>query len=599
MLNTGRTLWVGLVQALAVLWFTLTGANSAEAQAKTVHDLAEAYFEELLTFQPLTATFIGDPRYNDRLPNSIAPDEVARQLDLEQRYLNAAMKYAVDELDPAERLTWEVFVQQRRSAIGSARFPDHLLPVDQLYSLPLLIPMLASGTSAQPFATAEDYDRFLKRLRAYTVWSDQAITNMREGIRRNVVQPRVVVQKLIGQLDALITDDPKSSLFFAAVRIFPAEISGADRKRIAAEYEAAIRTDTLPAYRRLRDFLRDDYLPQARTSVSWSDLPQGPAWYAHKVELQTTTQLTPEAIHELGLKEVARIRVEMEQVRRKVRFKQDLSAFFRYVQSDPKFYFDKPEDLLQGYRDLKRKIDARLPRLFSDFPKAQYEVRAVEAFRAASAAGASYQEPSADGSRPGIFYVNTFNLRAQPKYGMETLSLHEAAPGHHFQIAIQQELADLPRFRRFSIYTAYTEGWALYAESLGKALGLFTDPYQYYGRLSDEMLRAMRLVVDTGLHSQGWTRERAIEYMLANSSMAASDVESEVERYIADPGQALGYKVGQLKITELRVRAQQRLGRRFDVKDFHSQLLRDGALPLDVLEPKIDRWIAAVEQRWQ
>jgi uncharacterized protein (DUF885 family) len=281
-------------------------------------------------------------------------------------------------------------------------------------------------------------------------------------------------------------------------------------------------------------------------------------------------------------------------VKSQVGFKGDLAAFFKFLQDDPRFYYQDAESLVQGYRDLKRNIDARLPKMFVDFPKADYEVRAVEAFRAQSSAGAFYQPPSADGSRPGIFYVNTFNLKAQPKFGMETLSLHEAAPGHHFQIAIQQELDSLPRFRRFGNgYVAYQEGWALYAESIGKELGLFSDPYQYYGKLSDEMLRAMRLVVDTGLHSHNWTREQSIRYMLDNSSMAASDVESEVERYIAIPGQALGYKIGQIRILELREKAQKALGSRFDVREFHSVVLRDGALPLGVLEAKIDRWIAS------
>jgi uncharacterized protein (DUF885 family) len=279
-------------------------------------------------------------------------------------------------------------------------------------------------------------------------------------------------------------------------------------------------------------------------------------------------------------------------VKAQVGFKGDLRAFFKFLQEDPQFYFTDPQALLQGYRDLKKQIDAKLPQLFSDFPKADYEVRAVEAFRAASAAGGSYQSPSADGSRPGVFYVNTHNLKAQPKFGMETLSLHEAAPGHHFQIAIQQELEDLPRFRRFGgDYVAYVEGWALYAESLGKELGMFTDPYQYYGRLSDEMLRAMRLVVDTGLHTKGWTREQAIRYMLDNSSMAPSDATAEVERYIAIPGQALGYKVGQIRIRELRTNAEKALGAKFDAREFHSQVLRDGALPMDVLAKKIERWV--------
>jgi uncharacterized protein (DUF885 family) len=300
-----------------------------------------------------------------------------------------------------------------------------------------------------------------------------------------------------------------------------------------------------------------------------------------------------EEIHELGLAEVARIRGEMLAVKEKVGVKGDLDAFFKFLEEDPQFYFTNEADLLEAYRDAKRHIDALLPKLFSDFPKADYEIRAVEPFRAASSAGASYQSPSADGSRPGIFYINTFNLKAQPKFGIETLSLHEAAPGHHFQISIQQELTDLPRFRRFTGYTSYVEGWALYAESIGKELGVFTDPYQWYGRLSDEMLRAMRLVVDTGLHSKGWTRERAIRYMLDNSSMAESDVTAEVERYMVIPGQALGYKLGQIHISALRAKAERELGRAFDVREFHSQVLRDGALPMDVLATKIDRWIDA------
>jgi uncharacterized protein (DUF885 family) len=304
--------------------------------------------------------------------------------------------------------------------------------------------------------------------------------------------------------------------------------------------------------------------------------------------------MSPAEIHELGLSEVARIRGEMDRVRQQVRFEGDLEAFFTFLETDPRFYFTHGDDLLNGYRELKTRIDAALPKLFSVFPKADYEVREVEAFRAASAAGASYQQPSADGSRPGIFYVNTYNLKAQPNYGMETLSLHEAAPGHHFQISIQQELEGLPRFRRFGgDYTAFVEGWALYAESLGKELGLFTDPYQWFGRLNDEMLRAMRLVVDTGLHDKGWSREQAIKYMLDNSTLAESDVVSEVERYIAWPGQALGYKVGDLRIQGLRRKAQAELGDKFDVRDFHREVLSDGAVPLEVLEAKIDRWVAA------
>jgi uncharacterized protein (DUF885 family) len=337
--------------------------------------------------------------------------------------------------------------------------------------------------------------------------------------------------------------------------------------------------------------LRDEHLAKCRTTDGWSALPNGAAWYAWTVRHSTTTTLSPGEIHALGKREVARIVSEMDGVRQKLAFKEPMPKFFTWARESPEHSFKTPDELLAAYVTLKARIDAALPKLFASFPKAGYEVRPVEAFRAESAPGAEYQAPSADGTRPGVFYVNTFNLKAQPRYGMETLSLHEAAPGHHFQVALQQEL-DLPRFRRFGGYTAYEEGWALYAETLGPALGLFETPMDYYGHLNDAQLRAMRLVVDTGLHAEGWTREQAIRFMLDNSSLAESDVVAEVERYMVWPGQALGYKVGQLRILELRKRAEMALGDRFDVKAFHAAVLSDGALPLTILEQKVDRFIA-------
>jgi uncharacterized protein (DUF885 family) len=422
---------------------------------------------------------------------------------------------------------------------------------------------------------------------------DGAIAMMREGMARGVTLPRPAMLKVVPQLREIVTPEVTDNLYWAPIKALPKSISAADRQRITREYTAALTREVLPAYTKLADFIEHDYLPATRTTVGWSDLPNGRAWYAWRIHGATTMTLSADEIHELGLREVARIRGEMLTVKDQVGFKGDLGAFFEFMQGDPRFYFTNEADLLGAYQGIKQRIDALLPKLFADFPKADYEIRPVEAFRAASAAGGSYQAPSADGKRPGIFYINTHNLKAQPRFGMETLSLHEAAPGHHFQIAIQQELTELPRFRRFNGYVAYSEGWALYAESLGKELGVFTDPYQWYGRLADEMLRAMRLVVDTGLHAKGWSREQAIKYMLDNSSMAESDVVAEVERYIVWPGQALGYKLGQLRITELRAKAQAELGDAFDVREFHSQVLRDGALPMDVLTAKIDRWIEA------
>ncbi|MGH8175556.1 MAG: DUF885 domain-containing protein [Steroidobacter sp.] len=570
---------------------------AAPGASQALGKVFEDYFERSLQLNPLQATFIGDHRYDDRLTNSISPAHIAEALAVDRQFLDTALKFESHPLSDADRLSLEIFLSERRTSIAAAEFPGELLPVNQFQSLPALMPVLGSGESAQPFATTGDYERFLKRMRDYVVWSDQAITNMREGMRKGVVNPRVLMEKTLPQLVGLISATPEKSLFWQPLSKFPDAVPAADRARLQKLYRDAITNDINPAYQRLHDFIRDEYLKSARTSVAWSALPNGEKWYAFLARYFTTTDLAPDAIHKVGLNEVARIRGEMEQVKQQVGFKGDLAAFFKFLQDDPRFYYTDEAALLQGYRDLKKNIDARLPKLFSDFPKAGYEVRPVEAFRAASAAGGSYQQPSADGSRPGIFYVNTYNLKAQPKFGMETLSLHEAAPGHHFQIAIQQELDDLPRFRRFGgDYVAYVEGWALYAESLGRELGMFTDPYQYYGKLSDEMLRAMRLVVDTGLHTKGWSREQAIRYMLENSSMASSDATAEVERYIAIPGQALGYKIGQLRIRELRRKAEAALGSRFDIREFHSQVLRDGALPLSVLEAKIDRWIEKKKQ---
>jgi uncharacterized protein (DUF885 family) len=570
---------------------TAAGAG-ASADSAALHRLFEDYFERQLQLNPLIATFIGDHRYDDKLTNNIAPEQIQIALDVDRKALAEAQKLAARPLPDADRLSVEIFMYNLRGNLEGEKYPGELIPVSQFQSLPTLMPVLGSGTSAQPFATAADYDRFLARMRDYIVWSDQAIVNMRKGMAQHVTYPRVLMEKVLPQLKDIIAADPQASLFYAPLKNFPDAVATADRARLQQAYRDAITKEINPAYQRLHDFLRDEYLEGARTQVGWSSLPHGREWYAYQARLATTTELTPDAIHELGLKEVARIRGEMEQVKQQVGFKGDLAAFFKFLQDDPRFYYDNGDALIQGFRDLKKNIDAKLPKLFKDFPKADYEVRAVEAFRAQSSAGGFYQPPSADGSRPGIFYVNTYNLKAQPKFGMETLSLHEAAPGHHFQVAIQQELTELPRFRRFGNgYVAYDEGWALYCESLGKELGMFTDPYQYYGRLSDEMLRAMRLVVDTGLHTRNWTREQSIKYMRDNSSMAPSDAEAEVERYIAIPGQALGYKIGQLRIRELRNKAQAALGSSFDVREFHSVVLRDGSLPLEVLEAKVDRWI--------
>jgi len=558
-----------------------------------LNDLVEEYFERQLEMSPMSATAIGDTRYDDQLDETTSAGFRERQVALDQAFLERARRIDPSGFSPTARITYDIFVSERELALEGGKYPEELMPLNQMSGLPMDLAVYGSGTGPQPFATAKDYDRFLARLRQFPRWADGAIDMMRTGMTRGITLPRPAMAKVVPQLRGIVTEKLDDNIFWAPVLAMPAQISAKDRQRISDAYAAALTNEVLPAYTRLADFIEKNYLPAARTTVGWVDLPDGQAWYRWRIRGATTMDMPADEIHRLGLAEVARIRGEMLTVKNQVGFKGDLDAFFKFLEEDPKFYFTNEDELLEAYRGVKRRIDALLPKLFVDFPKADYEIRPVEAFRAASAAGASYQAASPDGKRPGIFYINTHNLKAQPRFGLETLSLHEASPGHHFQISIQQELTDLPRMRRFNGYVSYSEGWALYAESLGKELGVFTDPYQWYGRLSDEMLRAMRLVVDTGLHSKGWTREQAIQYMLDNSSLAESDVTAEVERYIVWPGQALGYKLGQLHITALRARAQAQLGAQFDVREFHSQILRDGALPMNVLTAKIDRWIAS------
>lgn len=569
-------------------------AWAAPTESERFHQWLDAQWERTLERQPVLATSLGDPRYNGRLNDTTtAAWRASEQRELRQT-LKALAGFNKAKLDPKDRVSYSMLKLDLEQSLVGERFPDWMQPINQIGGLPSFLAQMGTGQSIQPFRNTQDYDDWLQRLTLAVPIFDGTITNMRQGLKAGVTQPRAVMDKVLPQLQSLAVTDPEKSLFWGPIKNFPDTVSAADRERITAQMRELLATKVLPAYARLLAFVRDEYTPKARTSTAWSALPDGKAWYAWRVRQSTTLPLTPDEIHAIGLKEVARILGEMDDVRRQVGFQGDLKAFFKHLQDDPKFYFTKPEDLLAGYRDLQKKINGLTPKLFDIQPKADYEVREVEAFRAESAAGASYQSPSSDGSRPGVFYVNTFNLKAQPIFGMETLSLHEASPGHHFQVSIAQEDQNLPKFRRYgSFYVAYVEGWALYAESLGKELGLFTDPYQWYGRLSDEQLRAMRLVVDTGLHHKGWTREQAIKYMLDNSSMAESDVVSEVERYIVWPGQALGYKIGQLEITKLRAEAERALGPKFDIKGFHRVVLTAGQVPLPVLRELVQQWVAS------
>lgn len=569
-------------------------AASAVAPADAAADaLFAEYWEASLKLSPLRATFVGDARYNDQLPDLFSAESRAESEAFNKAWLARVEALDLDALSAQRRLSAEILLRDLELEIEGERFPSWQQPLDQFRNVAALFAQLGSGSNAQPFRTVQDYDNWLKRASRLPVLFTSMQANMRAGMESGVVQPRVLMEKVLPQLDALIKDKPEDTLFWQPIAKMPEGIAAADRARLAAEYRTLIETQLMPAYAELRRFVAEEYLPKTRATVALSALPDGQAWYAYMAKTQTTTDLTPAQIHDIGLSEVARIHGEMREVMKQVGFEGSLQDFFVYMTTDRKFEYPSEEALLADYNSLRERIDPRAMELFSLVPKAAFEIRPVEAFRAASAAGGSYMRPSQDGSRPGIFYVNTHDLPSRKNWDRDALYLHEAVPGHHFQLALQQELTGLPMFRRFGGETAFSEGWGLYAESLGKELGAYDTPYQYFGRLQAELWRAIRLVVDTGLHSKGWSREQVIAYMKANSATTDTEAVSEAERYIAIPGQALAYKIGELKILELRARAEKALGEDFDIKAFHAAVLEDGSIPLSVLEAKIDRFIAA------
>ncbi|MGI2159040.1 DUF885 domain-containing protein [Shewanella baltica] len=604
---------LGLLAGSIALIFTLQGCSKPEAtavqensQANAVAEqgetqtaeqrylaLVDAYFKDYLKLEPIYATFVGVNDYSADFGGDLTEDYLKARHDLNTHYLAQVRAIDPKQLPADLQLSYDLFVYDRDMALVDETFPSRFMPISQFYSTVITMVQLGSGESAQPFNTVQDYRNWEQRVDGFIKWVALAENRMNQGIESKVVLPRVLVERIIPQLDAMLTTDATQSIFYSPIQHFPESFSEQDKAELAARYQAMIAERIVPALTDLRDYFKQTYLPKSRATDGWSGLPNGKAWYQHLANSHTTTTMSVDEIHQIGLSEVARILSEMDKVREQVGFKGDLKAFFASLSSEPQYFYSDRQGLIDGYMVLKDKINQVLPNYFNVMPKADYVVKPVESFREQSAAGASYESPAVDGSRPGVFYINTYNLKAQPKWGMTTLSLHEAAPGHHFQIAIKQELTGVPEFQRFSGYTAFEEGWALYAEYLGIEMGLFTDPYQYFGKLSDEMLRAMRLVVDTGLHSKGWSREQAIQYMKDNSPMAESDIVAEVERYMAIPGQALSYKVGQLKILALRARAEKALGDKFDLKAFHDQILTSGSLPMAVMENKIDRWIAS------
>jgi uncharacterized protein (DUF885 family) len=572
-------------------------ASDAEmTEDQRLRALFAASDEDNLRRNPIMAIFRGDMRYADQIGDFITDEYFDAERAAAVANLAALAEIDREALSPTNRIAYDIFRLQEEENVRDVT-PEMLAltvvrPVNHFSGFHTFYPTFASGQGAAPFTTVEDYENNLSRHRDFITIYDRAIGRFREGMESGVVESQLTIGRVIEQLDTQLAAGIEDSPYYQPVLNFPEDFSEEDKARLMAAYRESTQA-IFDGYTRMRDFLRDEYLPVAREGVGLVHMRGGDMLYAQMVRDTTTLDLTPDYIHDLGLAEVARITAGMEAIKAEVGFDGSLQEFFEYIRTDPQFKPESREWLGEEYYRIGERVDRRISELFSTVPTSPLEIRAVEPFREATAAGGSYQSGTPDGSRPGVFYYNAYNLDERLTPGMETLYLHEGAPGHHFQISLAQENEELPNFMRFGGNTAFVEGWALYSETLGEDLGLFTDPYQRFGHLNDEMLRAMRLVVDTGLHSKGWTREQAIEYMLANSGMTNVEATSEVERYIAIPSQALAYKVGALTIQALRAQAEDALGDNFDIRGFHEQVLGTGSLPMAVLEAKIYDWIEA------
>lgn len=566
------------------------GKQTTNNKGGSLSDVLSHYWEERMQLFPLEATSAGDNRYNDRLTITIAPsfrDSVGR---FYKRYLAEVEAVDTNGLSAGEMMSWRLFRYEMQMNIEGLNYPSHLLPISQFWSFTLELPQLGSGSGNQPFKTVADYDNWLRRLREFPAWADTAMANMRQGISTGWVLPKSLTVKILPQLKDVVVTNDTASIFYGPIKVMPADFSAEDKGRLTAAYKEAINTIVNPTYTKLHTFFKDEYLPKSRSGSGIKDMPGGDAYYNYCIRYWTTTNLSPDSIYNIGLAEVARIESEMNKVKEKVGYKGSLQEFFKYISDDKKFFpFTKPQQVIDSFWAIKKQEDPQLKKLFNNVPKTQFTIRQTEAFRAASAS-AEYNQGSEDGTRPGIFYVPILDATKYNCVAMATLFLHEAIPGHHYQISLQQENKELPAFRRFLWYGAYGEGWAHYCETLGTDLGLYNDPYQYFGHLSDGIHRAIRLVVDVGLHHKGMSREEAIQYMRAHELVSEGEATAEIERYMAIPGQALSYKIGQMSITAERRKYEQALGGKFNIASFHDEVLKDGCVPLNVLKEKLAAW---------
>ena len=566
-------------------------ANSAFAQnsasTKSLHDLFDREWEYDLQQSPTRASRLGDRRWNDRWDDvSLAAIKSHHEHDIE--VLVQLAKIERGKLSAADQLNYDLFKKDYEGGIEEFKYRWYLVPLNQRGGIQTENELADSLR----FETVKDYEDWIARLNSFPAYMDQTIALMREGISARMLLPKVIMARIPAQIDKQIVASADESLFYKPFKRFPTGVPVADQERLMRDALAAIKTNIIPSYQRFKKFFVEEYLPPSYDEVGAWQAPQGEAMYAYFVRKYTTTNVTPQEVHEKGLSEVKRIHAEMLEVMNQVGFKGTLSEFFTFLRTDKRFYYDTPEELFAAYQALAKRIDPNLVKVFRTLPRMPYGVEPIPGAIAPDTTTAYYRQPAADGSRAGTFFVNLYKPETRPKWEMMALSLHESVPGHHLQIALAQEQGDIPNFRRYGGYTAFVEGWGLYAESLGEDMRLYDDPYSKFGQLTYEMWRAVRLVVDTGMHQMHWTRKQAIDYFMENAPKQELDVINEIDRYIAWPGQALAYKTGQLKITELRERASRELGAKFDLREFHEVVLGSGAVPLDVLERNVVEWIA-------
>ena len=592
-MKTLRNAVIGIFAGLILMISCKKSDIALPKSEANIDSIASKYYEGYLKMYPLEATMQGDSRYNDLLSNNISSEFISKEIEFYTETQKKLKSIEYDDLSDEQKTVYDVLDYTLKDKIERYAYHPELLPFSQFEGLPLDFPLLGSAEGNQPFKTTKDYDNWLKRIDAFVIWMNTAEKNFREGMKQNVVLPKKLVVKMIPQMhsEEIITEDFDKNIFYGPIKKMPKNFSAKDKEKYKILYQEAISSKIIPAYQKMGDFLEKEYLPKARNTDGINALPNGKNIYEYYAKSWTTTNKTPEEINKIGLQQVAMLRAEMEKVKTQLGFEGSLEEFLLSLKTDKKAMpFKTPEEVIAAFNGILKKIEPKLPSMFSKFPKTPFEIRRTEKFREASAS-AEYKQGTPDGKRPGIFYTP---IPDATKYnvtnGFESLFLHEAIPGHHYQVSLQQENTEIPKFMRFGWFGAYGEGWAHYTETLGPEFGLYTDPYQKMGYLSDQMLRAVRLVVDTGIHTGKMTREEAIKYYLSNISDSEEGATAAIERYMAIPGQALGYKIGSLKILELRAKYQKQLGNKFNLAKFHDEILNQGCLPLSVLERKMELW---------